>query len=382
VIRVLAFCDYYEPPMGGGAEIVSAEVYERLAGAGQFDITVVSGVPGRSRSSAADTEGAVKVQRRWALDLSRLIGGQFSLSPGVLWSTIRQMRTHRPDVVHASSIHFVGSFVGALAAWMWRVPLVTTCHLSGLDALPPRTRFLASFYERLVGRFILGRSSAVIAVSGAVRDHVVSSGTDPQHVVVVENGVDTDRFQPGERGAATSTDAPVRIAFVGRLIANKAPLELIEAVSELETACWQLDVAGDGPLHGEIEAAALRDHRIHALGHRTDVEAVLAEADIFVRTSTTEGRSLAILEAMAAGCAVVASDIPANSEMISDGHNGLLVRAGDVAALSKALQSLLVDPHLRQRLGEAARADALAVSWDSTAEATGAVLAQAAASSR
>lgn len=379
MIRILAFCDYFQPPMGGGAEIVSAEVYERLAKSEQFDITVITGVPGWSRGEST-AEAAVKVERRWAFDLSRFVGGQFSLSPGVLFSTWRQMRRHRPDVIHASSIHFVGSSVGAIASFLWKVPLVTTCHLSGLDALPPRTRFLASLYERIFGRFILRRSASVIAVSGAVRDHLLSSGTEPGRVTVVENGVDTDRFRPGDEGPGEeSSGTGPRVAFVGRLIANKAPLELLEAVTGLEDSPWQLDMVGDGPLLDEVEKIAARDERVHVLGHRTDVEHILGEADVFVRTSTTEGRSLAILEAMAAGCAVVASDIPANAEMICDGINGLLVPPGDTPALTRALRSLLADRELRERLGRAAREDALAVSWETTAEATGAILVAAAA---
>jgi len=367
VTRVLAFCDYYQPPMGGGAEIVSAEVYERLAASEEFDITVVSGVPGR-RQEALD-DGQVRVLRSRGFDLSRLIGGQFSMAPGLPVSAWRAWRRSRPDVVHASSIHFVGSLVGAILASVRRVPLVTTCHLSGLDALPERTRRMAGLYEKTVGRFILRRSTRVIAVSDAVRDHVVTLGVDPSSIDVVVNGVDAERFSP----AATDGGA-LRIAFVGRLIANKAPLELLDAVAAIDEPEVEILVAGAGPLADEIEMRARADRRIRVLGHLSDPQDVLNTSEIFVRTSTTEGRSLAILEAMAAGCAVVVSDIAANAEMVRHGETGLLVPPDDVGALRDALQQLLDDDELRQRLGAAARREAERTSWATTSSGTGAVL--------
>jgi glycogen(starch) synthase len=372
---VLAFCDYYERPMGGGAEIVSAEIYERLAASDRFDIVVVSGVPGRRTTEPDRTP--VEVLRCASVDLSRLIGGQFSMAPTLPFAAWRAVRRRRPDVIHASSIHFVGSLVGAVVAWLSRIPLVTTCHLSGLDALPPRTRRLASLYERLFGRFILRRSARVIAVSETVRDHILTLGVDPDLVEVVVNGVDADRFHP-EQDAQDRSDGGLTVAFVGRLVANKAPIELLDAVARLPHPALRVAIVGDGPLAEEVSTRAAADPRIDALGHRSDVETVLNRSDVFVRTSTTEGRSLAILEAMAAGCAVIVSDIPANAELVEHDVTGLLVPPGDVDALAAAIARLADEPDLRQRLGAAARAAAETASWEATAVRTGELLADAA----
>ncbi len=372
--KVLAFCDYLQEPMGGGAEIVSAEVYRRLASSGDLSITVLSGVNGRAGYNAVAGPD-VEIRQSWGLDLSRLLGAQTSVAPGLMGKALQAVRKNRPDVIHASSIHFFGSIVAAVVASVARIPLVTTCHVSGIDALPGRTRRAAAFHEKTVGRFILSRSESVIAVSQAVANHVVSLDVDADRIEIVENGVDPDRFFPGTR-----EDSQVVITFVGRLIENKGPLMLMDAFSQLSEQSLRLRIVGTGPQHEQVLARARQDARVEVLGHRADTEAILATSDVFVRPSTTEGRSLAVLEAMAAGCAVVATSIPANAELIDPEHTGLLTPCGDAKALAARLHRLANDAGLRGRLGAAAREQALLRSWDATAAETGEVLRRAARS--
>jgi len=372
--RVLAFCDYFEKPMGGGAEIVSAEVYQRLAATGDFTVEVVSGVPGKPRPSSNDDFGPdVNVVRCRSLDLSSLFGVQLSLAPMLAIRAWRRIRKQRPDVIHASSIHFLGSLMAAMLATMCRIPMVTTCHLSGLEALPRRTRWPAWLHERIVGAFILRRSHQIIAVSESVGSHICSLGIDPAKVHVVENGVDVKRYKPG-----TPDPRYVTITYVGRLIANKGPLEVVEAFRALSGSHLRLQIVGDGPLASQVKKAAAPDTRISLLGYRRDVDQLLATSDIFVRLSTTEGRSLAVLEAMAAGCAVVLSDIAANAELVEDQRTGILVEVGDRAALQRVLGQLVVQHRRREDLAAAAHEEAEMSSWETASRLTGQFLQESA----
>jgi glycosyltransferase involved in cell wall biosynthesis len=104
---------------------------------------------------------------------------------------------------------------------------------------------------------------------------------------------------------------------------------------------------------GELEA------RVHFLGPQKDAKAFLLSADIFVMPSLSEGMSVALLEAMAAGCAVCASDIPANRELIEHETTGLLFESGDEKTLARCLDRLIADGALRNSLGEKARAKVL-----------------------
>jgi len=188
-------------------------------------------------------------------------------------------------------------------------------------------------------------------------------------VTVVPNGVDIDRFSPGERTSGVS------IAVVGRLISNKGTLETARAIEQAKGEFVAI-FAGDGPELADLSSIADADPRIRVAGHRDDVEEILGRADLFVRYSTTEGRSLAVLEAMAAGCAVVVSDIDANCELVEDEVTGVVVPLGDVGALTGAIERLVSDVDLRIRMGEAARNKVLGQSWETAAAGTREVLRQ------
>jgi glycosyltransferase involved in cell wall biosynthesis len=122
-----------------------------------------------------------------------------------------------------------------------------------------------------------------------------------------------------------------------------------------------LIVAGAGPLRGRLEERA-RDlgiaERVRFLGIRRDRDTLYATMDAFVLPSRWEGLSLALVEAMGAGRAVVATDVGGNPEVVSHGKTGLLVPPGDASALADALATVLTDGQLAQSLGSAACSDA------------------------
>ena len=113
-------------------------------------------------------------------------------------------------------------------------------------------------------------------------------------------------------------------------------------------------LVGDGPLREELQKQA--GARVSFLGQRADVSDLLAGFDVFVLSSNTEGMSIALLEAMAAGCPIVVTAVGGNVELIKHMQTGLIVPPNDESALRTAIQRLLADPVLAARLGAAARA--------------------------
>jgi glycosyltransferase involved in cell wall biosynthesis len=232
-------------------------------------------------------------------------------------------------------------------------------------------------YERSIGSRILAASTKVIAVSESVADHVIRLGARPEKVVVVPNGVDTDRFRP------TTDRRENSIVFVGRLFSNKGPEDALEAFSQLARRDWQLVYVGDGPMRGHLQIRASQlglAGSVQFLGTRDDVPDLLGKSAIVVRPSLTEGRSLTIMEAMASGACVVASDIVPNRELIQHGVTGILIPVGDRVLLAEALRQLVDDPGRRSDIGLAARRAVLRSSWDLTASRTAEVLAEVAGS--
>jgi glycosyltransferase involved in cell wall biosynthesis len=192
-----------------------------------------------------------------------------------------------------------------------------------------------------------------------------------ERLSLCENGV-APEFLAIERPAPT--DRPPRLITVGSLIPRKGIDVLLRALAGVALRPWTFHIVGAGPeeaalraLAGDLGIAA----RVEFLGHRPPeaIPALLAEADVFLLGSHSEGRPNALVEAMAAGLPVVASRIDGITELLREGESGLLPGAGQVDAWRTAIDALLADAGLRTRLGEGARARVreLGLDWHAAA---------------
>lgn len=276
------------------------------------------------------------------------------------------LRERRPALVHAH-----GSKAGLIARLAVRIgggaPTVVTVHSQVLyGGVSPLMRRIYIFMERLLSR----RTARTITVSDALRAELVDViGIDPARVVTVHNGLDLGPLANGDRDAARLRYGIPADALVFGLAARFAPQKaldtLVEAavpVLERHPDAW-LVLAGSGPLLESVKtrarASAVRD-RILFPGYETDVPGLLSSLDVYVTSSVTEGLSLALIEAMAAGLPVVATRVGGNPEIVEDEVTGLLVPPGKAGALTDALACLLRDAPLRRSMGAAGRARALA----------------------
>ncbi len=261
----------------------------------------------------------------------------------------------RVDLLHVNS--YVPGNYARLAGALMQVPIIID-HWHGFTRFNGKRRLIC----RLLGRF----TDVSIAVSHGVRDYLLKEcGLDPARVRVVHNGVDIaaiDAARPGpevRRALGLPDEAPV-IGLVGRLDHwGKGHRELFEAMARLKDRhpCQAL-IVGGGRREDEVRALAaslgLAD-AVHFLGQRQDVPDLLHAMDIFVLPSYSEGVSLALLEAMAAGLPVIATNVGGLPEVVTDGDNGLLIPPKDPEALAEALARLLDAPDFAKKLGENAR---------------------------
>jgi glycosyltransferase involved in cell wall biosynthesis len=159
---------------------------------------------------------------------------------------------------------------------------------------------------------------------------------------------------------------------------------LLDALDHLQSdgIAFRAAFVGDGPqrhdLASRVAGAGLSD-RVTFVGHSTDVAGWLARATVLVRPSLTEGMPLTVLEAMASGVLVVASDIPGNTGLVRHLRNGLVFPSGDARALAGMLRFAVENPEVACALAEAGHRSVRSLSWDACAEATLGVLARVAA---
>jgi glycosyltransferase involved in cell wall biosynthesis len=265
------------------------------------------------------------------------------LAPLMLFSMWRAVRraARGADLVHA---HWL--LTAALARFAGR-PFVVTLHGSGSAG-----RFsdveLARRRPGLVRR-LLRPAAAVIGVSETVAAPVRAAGVD---AVVIPNGVRVPE-------ALGSPAEPPEVLYVGRLSPEKNVDTLVEAVGDLN-----LVVAGDGPLRDRVPNA------LGAVPH-AEVERLLERASIFVAPCEREGFGVAAAEALAFGRPVVAAAGGALLELVDDGKTGVFVPPRDAPALRAAVERLLADRELRERLGREAHARARdRFGWDAVIERT------------
>lgn len=262
---------------------------------------------------------------------------------------------HGVDAIHANS--YVPGNYTRLAAALMQVPIVID-HWHGFTRFSRKRRVIC----RVLGRF----TDLSLAVSQGVKDYLVKEiGLAPDKARVVVNGVDVaaiDAARPGpqvRRELGLPEGARV-IGLVGRLDHwGKGHKELFTALASLKDrhACHAL-IVGGGRREEEVKqmAASLGlAGQVHFLGSRRDVPDLLQAMDIFVLPSYSEGLSLALLEAMAAGLPVIVSRVGGNPEVVTDGETGLLIPPRDAEALAQALERLLADPMGAKELGQNAR---------------------------
>lgn len=261
----------------------------------------------------------------------------------------RHLRATGVRLLH--SFDFYSNTLGVLAARLARVPVVVASQRDLGDLRSP--------LQRRVHRFVLGLADHVLVNSRAVADRLArGSAVSPARIALIPNGVDVTRFRP----AAARRRGPGDVVTVGTL-ANLRPekgvVDLVHAAAIVRERCADVrfTLVGDGALRGDLERlirSQALERWVELRGHTTDPAAALRDFDIFVLGSHSEACSNGLLEAMATGLAVVATNVGGNPGLVDDERTGLLVPPADPAGLAKAILRLIEEPALAAALGSQA----------------------------
>lgn len=324
----------------GGAQSHVIELIRGLCEAN--DIGIVVGEEGYLCDEAAKVGANIYI----VPELTR------SISPYRDLRAIRQVRRaieeFHPDVVHAHCSK--AGLVGRLAAWMCRVPSVYTAHgwrfAPGVAWAERLVAWPAEWFGARLGRHVITVSSCDLRL--AARYRIARA----DQVTLIYNGISNSA-----RPVRNASRNEIKIVMVARFAPPKDQLLLMQALQRLPHQV-RLMLVGDGPtlIDMQKQAAVLGvAERVAFLGSRTDVAEILAESDLFVLASNSEGLPISIIEALRAGLPVVTTDVGGVRDSVMDSMNGWVVPRGDVSALREAIGRLASSPSMRISMGDAGR---------------------------
>ena len=282
---------------------------------------------------------------------------------------VRIFRELKPAIVHSRNLAALEVTVPArLAGVPVRIHGEHGRDVGDLDGSNKTYQWVRRFYNPFVSHWIALSRDLEGYLTGRV-------GIAQRKVTQIYNGVDAARFHPADRAvspALTLAGCPFRhpdhwlVGTVGRMqtvkdqtLLARAFIRVLEQAPELKPRL-RLVMIGDGPLRSEaqalLDAAGVAD-LAWLPGERHDVPEVLRSLDCFVLPSLAEGISNTILEAMAAGLPVIATQVGGNPELVADGRTGMLVPPSDPEAMARAIIACATDPDQTRRMGQAGRAE-------------------------
>lgn len=334
--RILVL-NYEFPPLGGGASPVSYELAKRLSETGEYDIDVVTmGYKGLLKYEEVNEH--FRVHRVWSWRSKKEICHPWEQATYLVsgWFKCNELiRKNTYDVCHT---HFIIP-TGVLALRLnkkFGLQYVVTAH--GSDVLGYNARF-KRLYPFLVGvwKKVLDNARTIISPSNFLKGEIlkVYQSFNKEKIVVIPNGFDTNKFKPQEKKRY--------IFSSGRLLVNKGFQYLVQAVSD-EDIGYEVHIAGDGPMMPELKRLAEKSKTKVVLHGWLDnngekYKDLLERAAIYVLASEKENASIALLEAMSAGCAMITTNVSGCPETV--GETGICVPPKDSKLLRKELLGLV-----------------------------------------
>ncbi len=281
-----------------------------------------------------------------------VLGKRWKFDPVALWRLRKLITAERPDIVH--------SWLFAANAYARLVVGRGMPHRPKLIVSERCVDVWKSGWQLWLDRKLIDNTDWLIGNSQPVAEFYQSHGYPADRISVIHNGIEVSEPESFDRTALLAEldipdGAPV-IGFVGRMAKQKRVDDLIfaMALTAILIPKAHLLLVGDGPERPKLMKFTLDvnvDHLTRFVGHRADVSKLLRIMNVFWIASDFEGLSNSLMEAMAAGLPVIASDIPPNRELVVDGVTGFLVNVGDRVAFQQFTDRLLADPDLARRMG-------------------------------
>jgi len=290
------------------------------------------------------------------LNIKGIRGFIFSIS--ATFKLLRIIRKYKIDLIHAHYVMPPG-LIAVICSTISGTKTAITIHGSDIFVLAGKPLL------RSMIKFILKKSDYIFVVSDSLKDNVLKLGIEgiENKLSLTYNAVDVERFRLDQTSTfkeEMKIDPQKSVVlFVGNLVWQKGVEYLIRA-KEFLSEDAEIVIVGDGPMFEELKAIVEFENieGITFTGARTDVEKIMPAADVFVLSSLSEGRPTVLLEAMASGKPVVATNVGGIPEIVND-KIGILVNPEDSVGLAEALNKILKDKKLQEKMSKAAREQAM-----------------------
>jgi glycosyltransferase involved in cell wall biosynthesis len=271
-----------------------------------------------------------------------------------MWTQLTLIKKNKYDLIHAHWLIPQGFISVLISKYLYKGGPKILCTSHGSDLFS-----FQSFSFDNIKKWVLNYSDGITVVSEHMRKNCLQITDIEEKINVCSMGVDlVNTFVP----LANIKRDNNRILFVGRLVEEKNVTILLEAMHSIiqKYPRLKLIIVGDGPERCQLEALCKElsiEHAVEFLGalNHNQLPEIYSSSSIAVMTSKREGLGLVAIEAMGCGCVVIAPSLPAMEDIIENGVNGVLVKPGDSAEVANAIEKLLVDSEIKDRIAARAR---------------------------
>jgi len=378
LMRILFF-NYEYPPLGGGAGNATSYILREFSQIPDLEVDLVT-------SAAEEKYGLEKIGKN--IRIHKLPIGKnsrnlhFQSQKDLLvytWKACffsqKLIRENHYDITHSFFTVPCG-FLSLICRWLHKIPYIVSLRGADVPGYSDRFPLIYKILKPLI-RQIWKKSAEVVSNSQGLRELALKTNAG-QKISVIPNGIDVEQFRPKEESRIKNQESGnnnFKIICISRLTARKGFNYLIDAVAKIagKYPDLSLEIVGEGDAKEELEKQAKRANlgsRIEFKGRisHEKTPAAYNRATVFVSPSLNEGMSNTMLEALASGLPIIATDTGGSKELIREGENGFIIKMKDPDDIAEKLEKLIADPELVRSMAKKSREIAETMSWSRVAE--------------
>ncbi|MFZ5982508.1 MAG: glycosyltransferase [Patescibacteria group bacterium] len=370
----ILFLNYEYPPLGGGAGNANKYIFGEFQKIPDLEVDFITSSPEKAGSEEKLGKNITIHRVDIGKDPKNL---HYQSQKDLLAYAFRAFflarklaKKNHYDLSHSFFTVPCG-FISLCLKMSFGIPYIVSLRGSDVPGYSERFSWLYKLLSPLI-RFIWKKSAHVVANSQGLKE--LAQKSSPEQVIdVIVNGVDTEEFKPREN--KNRPDGIFRILCISRLTHRKGINYLLDAFKIVRAKYPEIElvIGGEGDAEGELREQAEKlgiKNQVNFLGRipHEKVSRIYASADVFVLPSLNEGMSNTILEAIASGLPVIATDTGGTRELVQEEKNGFVVKTKDAEDIAQKLERLIAAPNLLENMGQASREKAEDMSWKKVAK--------------